>query len=42
MMNTVTDILDLTVFTVRHAASTMHMLLVQESADQSENPDPQL
>ncbi len=26
----------------RHAASTMHMLLVQESVVQAENPDPHL
>ena len=26
----------------RHAASTMHMLLLQESAEQAENPDPHL
>ena len=26
----------------RHASSTMHMLLVQECAEQSENPNPHL
>ena len=26
----------------RHSASTMHMLLVQESSSQEENPDPHL
>ncbi len=26
----------------RHAASTMHMLLLQECAEQAENPDPHL